>query len=487
MVLLLLFVAWRGLAAIQAGSTAPNRSFAGRLVASLVFEGPKGEVGSTGATGSQGAQGVPGVQGATGLQGSSGVANCPYGNCVSLQPNAPGTTENGNISVLGTITAASFQGNGMGLSSINAVSLQGYGMTYLTNASNLSSGTLADAHLSPNVALLNAGSWNFGGNLTVSGSTQLASLHVSGVATLASISVTGNASIGGSLTYGTTLSGSCANLPGYIWVPGSSKYGTLPGFCVMKYTASSADGNTGSTNYGAGEAVSTGALPWVSISQRNAETAAQAACTSGCHLITEPEWMTIAENALWQPANWTGGTVGSGALYSGHNDNAPANALAAHAGNDTNGYYGETNTGGNQRRTLWLSTGNGPCLNNGPAANSNCEAIWDIAGNVYQWTDAWILGSEEPTITGSEGFAWRQYTSITKWAGLAYAMPTNRGWNTTQGLGEIYSDGTSTNAGQYGFLRGGGWNIGGSAGAFALYLSLSPAYAGAIIGFRVSR
>lgn len=57
--------------------------------------------------------------------------------------------------------------------------------------------------------------------------------------------------------------------------------------------------------------------------------------------------------------------VGSGYIYSGHNDNAPASALAADPG-DSNGYAGEANTGGNQKRTLTLSDG---------------EVIWDLCGN----------------------------------------------------------------------------------------------------------
>lgn len=61
-------------------------------------------------------------------------------------------------------------------------------------------------------------------------------------------------------------------------------------------------------NDGSGNAISTAdTTPWVSISQRTAQDTARAACT-GCHLITEPEWMTIADNVLWVNENWSGGT-----------------------------------------------------------------------------------------------------------------------------------------------------------------------------------
>lgn len=46
--------------------------------------------------------------------------------------------------------------NGSQLTNVDAISLQGNGASYFTNASNISSGTLADGRLSGNVALLNA-------------------------------------------------------------------------------------------------------------------------------------------------------------------------------------------------------------------------------------------------------------------------------------------------------------------------------------------
>lgn len=250
------------------------------------------------------------------------------------------------------------------------------------------------------------------------------------------------------------------NPTGYIRVPGNSKFGTKD-FFVMKYQAK---------NDGSGNVVSVAAgTPWVSISHCTAQDTARAVGT-GYHLITEAEWMTIATNALWVASNWTTGTVGSGALFSGHNDNAPANALAADT-NDANGYFGETNTGGTQRRTLTLSNG---------------EVIWDFAGNVWEWTDAWIIGNEQPN-DAVDGFAYCEFTAITKWKDLNYANPTNRGWNSTQGLGQIYTDGTSTNNTLYAFKRGGDWTRGTTAGAFTLALNDTSMVPSTYVGFRVAR
>jgi prepilin-type N-terminal cleavage/methylation domain-containing protein len=143
---------------------------------------------------------------------------------------------------------------------------------------------------------------------------------------------------------------------GFIPVPGSSTYGTS-NFCVMKYEAKIQGNDNGNQTYSSSfipESRPTG-TPWVNISQTNAIAEAQTVpgCT-GCHLINEAEWMTIAQNVLSVASNWSGGAVGSGYIYSGHNDNAPGSALAADT-SDTNGYIGETNTGGNQRRTLTLT------------------------------------------------------------------------------------------------------------------------------------
>lgn len=528
---------------LQAGVTGPQGS-AGTA-------GTTGKNGSDGAKGATGTTGSAGATGATGPQGPSGIASCPNGNCLSLQASSPGVQETGSINISnnaiigGTLSAASLSGNGSALSALNAsqlasgtvnnarldnttVTLQGNsfngasqlvqttagGLLPVLNGSNLTSLTganvtgnisgnagtatalaanptdcgantyattiaangnltcasITDASLSANVALLNTN------NIFSAAGT---ALTVTNNATIGGIlTVTGNAAVG-SLTFGTTISGTCAGLTGYVWVPGSAKFGTMPGFCVMKYDAS---------DNGSGNAVSvSGAAPWVSISQRTSEDKSRAAC-AGCHLITEAEWMTIAADALWQNSNWCSSDgsacnnapgTGGKFLASGHNDNSPAAALTA-SGTDSEACYGTVTAGvntacgsaGTQKRTLTLSNG---------------SVIWDIGGNVWNWTDAWILGSEQPTVVGVEGFNWREFTAITKWGDLNYAMPTNRGWNSTQHLGQIYSDGTAANATQYGFIRGGGWGGGSDAGAFTLYLNNSPTSTGTNFGFRVAR
>lgn len=395
--------------------------------------------------------------------------------------------------------------------------ISGANLTSL-NGSNISSGTVADARLSAAVSLLgqtisnaelenssltitagtglsgggavvlggvvslsNAGVLSVAGTanqITVSGSTGAVTfslpqnIAVTSSPTFAGLTLTANLAVAGTITSG-SYTRSCPT--GYVPVPGNPKFGTSD-FCVMKYEAK---------NDGGGNAVSTATgSPYVSISQLTAQDKSRAA---GGHLLTEAEWMTIATDALWVNANWCNadgsacnnapGTAGK-ILASGHNDNAPAAALVA-SSNDAEACFGTVTAGvndvcgtvGSQKRTLTLSNG---------------SVIWDIPGDVWEWTDAWIIGNEQPN-DAVDGFAWHEFTAITKWKDLGYANPTNRGWNSTQRLGQIYSDGTSTNNSQYGFVRGGTWGDGSYAGAFALVLTYAPADTGTVVGFRVAR
>ncbi len=256
---------------------------------------------------------------------------------------------------------------------------------------------------------------------------------------------------------------------GYIVVPGSITYGTTD-FCTMKY---------GAKNVG-GVATSQAALtPWVSISQTTSITTAAAACT-GCHLITEAEYLTIAQNVLGVASNWSTGTVGSGFIYSGHNDNVPANALDADT-NDSNGYYGTGNTtGSNQRRTLTLSNG---------------EVIWDMAGNVWEWTSGQTTGGQ-PGITGEATWAWKEWNATPMTTASfspsgpnpfpSYGTPAASGWNAgTNGIGRLYS--YVGDSALRGFFRGGTWGDGSYAGVLALNLNFAPGNAYSSVGFRVSR
>lgn len=214
---------------------------------------------------------------------------------------------------------------------------------------------------------------------------------------------------------------------GFLVVPGSATYGTS-NFCVAKYDSKQAS-STVPTSQAAG-------IPWVSISEVDSATYAKnvVGC-NGCHLITNAEYLTIAQNVLMVPSNWTGGAVGSGEIYRGHTDGEPNTKLAADT-DDTNGYYGETNTGGNQRRTLTLSTG---------------DVIWDFVGNVNTWLSDVMPAHQQPGVPSRPIATWYEYNnpSLILNGFASYSLPSAAysgasGWTHDQGIGMIYGDPNNT-------------------------------------------
>ncbi len=190
--------------------------------------------------------------------------------------------------------------------------------------------------------------------------------------------------------------GSLTNLPccpdGFIPVPADpARAGTVKDFCVSKYHMKAVKKTTGNPDANGIVTVLNDYypesrpddLPWRKISFQDA----QAKCSSlgaDFHLITNPEWMTIAISIENYSANWSGGGVGLGHLPTGHSDGNPSHHLDANV-NDALGCDGTNNsdclTDFNaffQRRTFFLSNG---------------ETIWDMAGNISSWVSPDLAGS----------------------------------------------------------------------------------------------
>lgn len=261
---------------------------------------------------------------------------------------------------------------------------------------------------------------------------------------------------------------------GFIQVPGSTTFGTGD-FCVMKYEAKQAS-STVPVSQAAG-------LPWTPSTQVDASAySANVAGCSGCHLINEAEWLTIAHNVLSVASNWSGGSVGSGYIYSGHHDNSPSSMLAADT-NDTLGYSGTGNGGtSNQRRTLTLTNG---------------EVIWDIAGNLWEWTSG-SASSGQPGISGEACYGYKEWSAINVNGTLTPSPRPSFGtaaavsWTSAQGIGKLYSCSSEISTVR-GFARGGDWNEIGAldspdtAGVFALAMGTPPTAVNAGFGFRATR
>jgi formylglycine-generating enzyme required for sulfatase activity len=298
---------------------------------------------------------------------------------------------------------------------------------------------------------------------------------------------------------------------GYIWVPGSAKYGTLPGFCVMKYEARNSGGLPDSTD--------PTVAPWVSISQETA----RAECNSlgeGYHLISEAEWMTIAENIANTTINDTDDDAGL-QLATGHTDNAPGSALTTTVASDpvvsgctltatmenaSNAYSagsceirGDGSYGGDANdkgyygtSQAWATTGYVSGAANKAQLRthvlSNGEVIWDFSGNVYDWTDKISICDEHPyELTASTTSQWMEYTDSINYKGFSYLRPADDGWSATNGIGRIYTDIGDTASATRAFLRGGGWHNTSNAGVFSLNLSNAPTDTYTNIGFRCAQ
>ena len=275
---------------------------------------------------------------------------------------------------------------------------------------------------------------------------------------------------------------------GWVVVPGNSTYSTTD-FLAMKYEAKCAatsdlttgltapdssyhtysDSGTACTAANSKGVVSVASgYPIANISQTNSIVRCAATTVAGgaAHLITNNEWMTVARNAEAQAGNWSLGAVGSGYLYAGHNDNAPALAVVASTTDTGNNACAYTDTAGTTEAPANCPT-NTANNTSGTAGNqkrvltlSNGQYIWDIPGNVWEWTNDTIQGKDQPT-SGTPGFNWREFTALTTYGTLTYdkVRPLATAYDATYGVGRIYSDGTVSNTTVYGFLRGGLWDL----------------------------
>jgi prepilin-type N-terminal cleavage/methylation domain-containing protein len=282
---------------------------------------------------------------------------------------------------------------------------------------------------------------------------------------------------------------------GWVLVAGNSRYGT-PNFWVMKYLAVCSDNkgnylNDHPTQYqgyldiglnciaanGRQIAALPGGEPITNLSH---PVALQYCANVGAHLLTNDEWMTMADDIANQVKNWSGGTVGSGAIYSGHNDTAPLSILPADS-NDANGYAGEINVGGNQRRTLYLSNG---------------SVVWDMGGNLWEHVQRstkdqgdTLTAMTLPSCAASTGgWAFCEFPAI-NWTGStvsqASVAPLTVTWNSTNGVGEVW-----TYAGTQGttvLFRGGTFNNYAAAGIYSLELDSMSTSNYETSGFRCAR
>jgi hypothetical protein len=268
----------------------------------------------------------------------------------------------------------------------------------------------------------------------------------------------------------------CQGLAGGTWVavPGDATYGTSD-FCMQKFEAKDVGGVP----------TSQAALsPWVNISQTTSITVCRA-LGPNYDLISNTEWLTIGANIAQVASNWSSGTVGVGTINRGHSDNNPASTCAA-SSDDTLAWVQTDctpkNSSGdvwNQKRTHTLSTG---------------AIIWDLAGNVWDWTSYVIPDVNVKPFVSTDGVpvsAWREFTALDSgFSSMTRGQltPTNAQksfWNdnwssSSYGMGQNYS---GTN-GSGGALRRGGARSDGTSGLFAAALNYAPSNGDTSSGLR---
>jgi hypothetical protein len=289
----------------------------------------------------------------------------------------------------------------------------------------------------------------------------------------------------------------------------------VPGFCVMQFEAQD-DGNKVAV-------AKTSGTPWTNVTWRQAVTACQAA---GARLIAENEWLSIAHQATTVAANWTGGAVGVGQLFSGSNDNNPAGPLNAPATAADDCYTGtndSTAAPGDSAYSYFASN----TVNTSPYAGQcrtltlpNGQVIWDLAGSLSEWVAEIIPKASRYHGGGAQWMSYNSNDGAVQAAGTNLAVATNmplnkkppNGWNANQGMGRYYDgwdavngacntvsewpDNSGCRSTPYAaFNRGGCWNSGSTGGVFSLYLdsgrsSVYGGYGGGaagVAGFRCTR
>ncbi len=237
-------------------------------------------------------------------------------------------------------------------------------------------------------------------------------------------------------------------------------------FCIAKFEMKNKNGVAVSEAQG---------LPWTNLNQNEAKTK----CLNlnnpesvEYDLISNLEWMIAAKDIEKTSFNWTEGGVGVGSLIRGHSDNSPSRILAA--SEDTVPFFETSDSqesGKDQRRTFHFSNG---------------SIIWDLSGNVDEWTD-WAKGGTAPTIGPKcSNIEYASEFSEVNCPDLSHGdfLPGNPGqkdnYNSAFGLGMFY--GGSGGAA----FRGGRFKVNNEveAGIFSLVLLNSSTHKSSSVGFR---
>lgn len=253
----------------------------------------------------------------------------------------------------------------------------------------------------------------------------------------------------------------CSSLDGeWVQVSENSQLGTSD-FCIMKYHAKDVGGTPRSQ---ASE------LPWTNINQFDTRSACES-LGEGFRLPTDREWVAMAREVENRAENWVDGQVGSifadgGGLFQGIANEGSGTQNACSGGYSdalssspdcflTNSHHDNRN-----KRVFFLNSG---------------EEIWDISGNVWDWTN-----DTKPEGTVGIG-SWLEFTSVS--SSFDYLKPSDSSFNSSHRVGAILSNSEDSSRGIFRGAQANEWNIE-EVGIFSVSFLAFPSGSGSFGGFR---
>ncbi|MDA3806276.1 MAG: integrin alpha [Thiomicrorhabdus sp.] len=230
---------------------------------------------------------------------------------------------------------------------------------------------------------------------------------------------------------------------GFVWVEGSAKYGTMPGFCVMSDEAKFADMN------GDGIAemdmlVDLQGPTWDNMNQGEAKLTCES-LGSGYHLISENEWMTIADSIIKVADNDMDDEL----------EGLQLESPLKRSGCETDEVCLAT-----------TATSTVQILANG-------NEISNIGAGLGEWTDKIVTKAGVPTPLTND---WQEFYAVEDYKGFNIIPPYY--YSSENGIGMIKTG--DNDQAMRGFVRG-------TNGVFSLDISNSPVIATSTIGFRCAK